>query len=451
MNAGNRGRVGASTVNITPDDALDWGGKSLRRNQVEESDLLAHAVVMTDGNEIGAVVSTDLTMIARNYFLGMQELAALKSGIPADHITIAANHVHVAPSVSPGWRYLHNDGPDPMYVDMLAVKIASAVVEAKEGMKPATVAAGNAPTTGISFNRRYLRPDGSVEMSFSNSLDPSWPPAGPADNDLGYILFEEPDGTPIAVITSFSAHNHVCGGSPVPGRPEPTVFHRDFGGRFGDVLRRELGVPIPTAYLAGASGNTAWQDPNEPPPVDGPAAAWRIGTKLADAWLDHYKSVPRKPVIDLRFTSELIEIPDRPLAESHFCGDMCRGTDTGIQAVDEARWTAERAAVESRGDSTSCMVEIGAMSFSDTAISANPAELFVEFGLEIKERSPFDVTLVSELSNGYCGYVPTEHAFDEGGYETHRSVFSSRLAKNAGRIITDKSVEMLERCRTGGE
>ena len=122
---------------------------------------------------------------------------------------------------------------------------------------------------------------------------------------------------------------------------------------------------------------------------------------------------------------------------------MCRGDAVAIQDMDRARWTAERKVVASRGDETSCIVEIGAISFSNTAISTNPSELFVEFGLEIKERSPFEVTLISELSNGYCGYVPTEHAFDEGGYETHRSVFSSRLAKNAGRIITEKSVDLL--------
>jgi len=84
----------------------------------------------------------------------------------------------------------------------------------------------------------------------------------------------------------------------------------------------------------------------------------------------------------------------------------------------------------------------------NVAVSTNPAELFVDFGLEIKRRSPFEVTMISELTNGYCGYVPTERAFTEKGYETHRTVFSSRLAKNAGQIIVDKAVEMLQRCKT---
>ena len=54
-------------------------------------------------------------------------------------------------------------------------------------------------------------------MVFSEDRDPSNPPAGPADPELGYWFFEEPDGAPIALVTSFSVHNHVVGGSPVAG------------------------------------------------------------------------------------------------------------------------------------------------------------------------------------------------------------------------------------------
>ena len=92
---------------------------------------------------------------------------------------------------------------------------------------------------------------------------------------------------------------------------------------------------------------------------------------------------------------------------------------------------------------TVCPVEIQALSFGDTVLCTNPAELFVVFGIEIRKRSPFRVTLVSELTNGYCGYVGTEEAFDQQGYETHRTVYTCRLAKTAGRQLTETSVAML--------
>ena len=106
------------------------------------------------------------------------------------------------------------------------------------------------------------------------------------------------------------------------------------------------------------------------------------------------------------------------------------------------RYDPEREAVASRG-STVCPVEIQAFSLGFAAVVANPAELFCAFGIEIKQHSPFPVTLVSELSNGYCGYVPTREAFAQRGYGTHRTVYTSRLAIDGGERITAKSNELL--------
>jgi len=76
---------------------------------------------------------------------------------------------------------------------------------------------------------------------------------------------------------------------------------------------------------------------------------------------------------------------------------------------------------------------------------ANPAEYFVELGLEIKKRSPHERTWVVELANGCVGYVPTEEAFSPagGGYETRLTSFSS-LEVSAGRKIVEASIDLLK-------
>ena len=442
-----RGRAGACTVNITPSRSDSWGGHPLVRNEAEDWDLLAHAVVFTDGVATGALVSADFTMIDRGHFLDIRKMIAGRTGIPARHISIAATHTHVAPGLARAWMAAGDDDPDPAYLEWVIKRLTDAVSEAASRQRPAVLAAGIALTESLTFNRRYLRPDGGVDMVFSEDRDPANPPAGPADPELGYWLFEEPGGEPIALVTSFSVHNHVAGGSPVPGRPLPEYFHRDLGGRLGDVVRSRLGSDIPTVYLTGASGDSSWQDPDVPPLVDGDAAAWNIGSALADAVIGDFEGRERRPITDLRFASRVMDIPDRPLSQSRFCDDYCRcrGRGEGLQEFDRLRWRAEEEAIRKLGP-TSCEVEVGAISMPGTAISTNPAELFVEFGLEIKERSPFDVTLISQLTNGWCGYVPTEAAFEQGGYETHRSVRVSRLDRGAGRLIADACVETLEEC-----
>jgi hypothetical protein len=73
--------------------------------------------------------------------------------------------------------------------------------------------------------------------------------------------------------------------------------------------------------------------------------------------------------------------------------------------------------------------------------------MFVELGLEIKRKSPFERTFVIELANDYVGYIPTRVAFEEGGYET-LNARSSKVAPEAGKIVVENALSMLESIKT---
>ena len=76
---------------------------------------------------------------------------------------------------------------------------------------------------------------------------------------------------------------------------------------------------------------------------------------------------------------------------------------------------------------------------SDTAIVCLPAEIFVEFGLAIKQASPFKETMVISICNDRPSYVPTLKAFAEGSYE----VSNSRLAPGSGEAMVEAAIKML--------
>jgi hypothetical protein len=62
--------------------------------------------------------------------------------------------------------------------------------------------------------------------------------------------------------------------------------------------------------------------------------------------------------------------------------------------------------------------EVAALRVGPASFVFLPGEPFVETGLKLRDRSPFDLTAVVGYSESYIGYVPTDAAFAEGGYET---------------------------------
>jgi hypothetical protein len=87
-------------------------------------------------------------------------------------------------------------------------------------------------------------------------------------------------------------------------------------------------------------------------------------------------------------------------------------------------------------------VPVSAARIGPFAIATNAGELFVEWGILVKKRSPFPHTILSELTNDWIGYEPTELAFQHEGYETLAG--ANFVALEGIQKLVDTAVEMLD-------
>ena len=79
-------------------------------------------------------------------------------------------------------------------------------------------------------------------------------------------------------------------------------------------------------------------------------------------------------------------------------------------------------------------VEVQVIGIGDTRIVGIQGEIFVEFGMTIQYRAPFDKTFVIELANGCLpGYACTARAYAQGGYETGASLVNRKNRRTACR------------------
>jgi hypothetical protein len=112
--------------------------------------------------------------------------------------------------------------------------------------------------------------------------------------------------------------------------------------------------------------------------------------------------------------------------------------------IREANRLARRAILDlyinrRRSQSDHIDVEFQAMRLGSTALVGIPVEPFAEIGSEVKARSPFATTFFSGYTNGAEAYLPTAHAYEEGGYE----VWMTPFAPEAAEVTVRESLALL--------
>lgn len=92
-------------------------------------------------------------------------------------------------------------------------------------------------------------------------------------------------------------------------------------------------------------------------------------------------------------------------------------------------------------DDPTLAIEVHAVRIGGAAMVTNPFELFLDYGLEIKARSPAVATFVVQLA-GPGSYLPTARAVEHGGYGATRG--SREVGPPGGAELVDWSVETLQ-------
>src|SRR5690606_37559700 len=99
---------------------------------------------------------------------------------------------------------------------------------------------------------------------------------------------------------------------------------------------------------------------------------------------------------------------------------------------------------EKFGDDPFDILPVHAIRLGDLAIVTQSCELFCQFGLDIKNRSPVSNTIVVGLTDGLNGYCPTVYGFMGGGY-SGAPISWTRLEPYAGYKIVETASRLLNR------
>jgi len=424
-------RVGFYECDITPPLGGNMPGY-YRPNPAQNvfERLYAKACVVEENGVYAAIVALDTCEYVDEMTKIVTDRVAEYTGIPAESVCIHVVHTHKgAPVEDCPWV---GQRPDFTYRDVYYRLTADAIILAYKRMVPAVAKFGESRVEGLAFNRNYVRTDGKI-VSFGvgdGTLDRMLAGTDPA---LPVLVFEGEDKKPLGALVSFACHQD-CTGYEVNG------YSSDYSGVMGKDLKKVYGEDFVSVFMIGTAGDIN-HIPNDPSVKLPPFHYRDMGHTIAKRAIEAIEAA--EPVGGgVSVVKESIILPRRQAKPQETHDQLKDWLDNGGGLMRTRNLMYYQ--VVNREEASTLTLQT--IRIGDTCIYVFPGEIYVNFGLEVKDKSKFKHNFVIENSNAFGGYIPTPEAFDENGdlYETSLC-FGSRHVPEAGGMMVDALLRMAEK------
>lgn len=395
-------RAAVVKVDITPAEPKMLAGYGARKSTGVHDRLFHRIVALDDGTTQFFLVSSDIGKMSPSAY--DQMAAQLKGyGISPLNVWWSVTHTHSAPEVGPPGlsgiflpdRYRHEI--DTSYTTFVQKKLIEGMITARQKLEPARLGAGWG-FSQANINRRAIDIDGKASLGLN--------PDGPVDRRIGLLCIEREDGSPLVLIANYPIHGTVMG-------PSSLEISGDVPGIVSEYVEQQIGAPL--VFINGAAGNLAPIYSVYPDPKAGHLGQFRVllGNRILHA---NQKISSASNDVKLRAGLLTVETPRKTgMAWPPDLGNYTRTTRSGTNMV---------------------LLPVRFLKINEeVVIWSAPLELFCEISNEIRNRSPFMYTFYFGYSNGNLGYLPTESAWSEGGYEPTVSPFTPSAAKDLTEAV----------------
>jgi neutral ceramidase len=421
-------RTGVSKVDITPPPGLPMYGY-FNRTQLSTGTLdplYARILVLeVDGKRL-ALITLDL---GRTF--GPASLTRLRSQLATtsgiSYMLITASHTHAGPNILD--EYPAGRTPDWETTDL--DRIAQGVGEACRHEVEARIGTGNGRVY-IGYNRRRVKPDGTVTMFWEN---PDKVPTSPIDPTVSVLRVDAADGKPLAILVNYACHPVVFGS-------DNLQYSADYVGVMARTVERSLGeaaggTPL-CFFLQGGDGDI--NPYYATTPLEKEAVKKRdwtgeqIGLEAARV-AERIRS-QADPDASLQFAEDSITFPVRWDAQKFRQGMLAKFGPT-IYEDHADLLNSDTPRRELALTVTTLLIN------KKIALMSMPGEPFVDFQINWRARCPVRHAFFVGYANGYYDYFPTVQAAAEGGYGGGDS--DTYMAVGAGeRMLNQALVRIYE-------
>ncbi len=446
------GRIGVAQRDITPPVGIYsrmWGSATHDVSEGVHRGLVATVLTFAPAGESKPLVLVQLD-------LGWWRLAedeqfvrsaVLKSlDLDESRLVIALSHSHSGPSTSRE----HGDRPGGEKIEKYLLQLRKAIIEAARQALANAAPALLTWTTGrcdLARNRDLRSPEGNAVICGYN-------PHTTADDTLLLGRITDMQGTIHATIVNYACHPTTLGG-------QNRLISPDYVGAMRETVETATGG-APCLFLHGASGELA---PREQYVADTEVAdrngrqlgyaalsalegmlpsatALRFdGVENSGAPLAQWRRVPQAASTTIRTEQFEVELP---LKEELLPENLLRRLDTCTDRVELEKLERMASLAQRFERGHKAQVPVWLWQLGDAFLVFTPTEAHSGFQTELRQKFAQRAVAVTNIANGYVGYVPPAETYEEGSYQSSISPFHPGCLKR----LTDacaKRIAQLDR------
>ena len=387
-------RFGSARTNITPEEPIQMSGYDGRKTPSTgvHDELFACALCFSNTDSKVLFITADVISFNNSLTAEIKQKIEEKTGIPGENIFLTAAHNHGGPVVKAYEKNVSEEVEE--YVKVFQNKIVEIAEQATVQSVPVLIGYGSG-LCNMNINRRAKFADGSVWLGRNQD--------GPCDHEVSVLKIEDENGKLLSLFVNWPCHGTASG-------QDNFEITGDWPGLAARYLNEKLGDDVIVAVTAGASGDIN--------PIYGPNNKFReieaVGAHLGAEVFETLSEIETYPVYSIEVINKTLTLPGKKSGKGRYPNEIIeKGPDMDVNLS---------------------VCKIGNYVFS--AISG---EVMTEIGMNIKEASPYRGTFVITHCNGTSGYICTDAAYPEGGYE----VLVTKLWPGSENEITNGVLKMI--------
>jgi neutral ceramidase len=388
--------------------------------------LLVSALYLQNQTTDIMMIAIDILQINPQTAKELRKTISQRTDIPESHIFIGCTHTHSGPVTMEmiAWQ---NDPvvpePDPDYMSFFKNSVIDSAITATLDLRPVEMAWTIAKAKEVGGNR--ISPDGI------------------ADTEIGILVIRESSNKKIiALSTIYSMHPTVL-------HEDSTLVSADFPGYAREYLRKAFGKELAVMYHTGTSGD---QSPRHSVKAQTFDEAKRLGYLLGESILESVIQITdfdQDAILDGKTAS--VELPTRIMPSVKDAEELLRqriaeyehlkdiNANRGdIRTAECAVFGAEETLTLSKCQDNGKLsqriseyipAEVQVLKIGNCCLAGLPGEIFVEYGLQIKNLAYCKTFVVSLVNGDLQGYIVTDEFKESGGYEANNSLFEPESGK----------------------